>query len=185
VEKENLDRLRQNEQRLKADIARMEDELKRDSDPTRDDAVESVLAGREYRNKQSADDVAKSREQLAILQRAIGRQEAIVANERVNASRSICATVKVTHEKLQREMALAIIAAAKASLGAQTLRSDLASADVQLINLGVVAFRGLDTFATVDACSGLAYYVRESLETGILNRNDLPHDWLKNWGVSR
>ena len=127
-------------------------------------------------------ELRQQREELATLQRAIGEQEQACSTARMEASREICASVKPQLDEAQRQMALALLACNKAALTASNIRDQLGGDDVSTSYLPAVWFPEIGQ-GTLDPSSMMSTFVRECLAHRLLSRNEVPADWLLQWGI--
>jgi hypothetical protein len=161
--------LKQTEATLKSAIRETEDALRRDVDRVLPDERKNIR-------------LRDQREELVATQRAIAEQEQAVANARAVASRTICESEKPQHDQAQRQMAISLIAANKAALAAANIREQLDRDDVAGSSLHVALFPELG-MASFDPCSRLSYLVRDCLAHALLERSEVPADWLRRWGI--
>jgi len=179
--------LKATEANLRSAIRENENRLNRDRAQVRTEALQTLGAGGDYQNalrsrQQIADELARQREECVVVQRAIQEAEQTVSSARGEASRQICEAVKPQHDAALREMALGIISANKVALTATRIREQLASDDVSTSYLPLVVFPGIGQ-GTLDPCSRLAYFVRECLRQGLLDRKEVPPAWRQHWGI--
>lgn len=133
-------------------------------------------------DRKLVDKLNDQRESLAEIQRAITAQEQEVTRARAAASKGICDSVRPQHDDAQRQLALALISANKSALAAAYIREQLDTQDVSTATLPIVHFPGFG-LGSLDPCSALAYFTRECLEHGLLERRDIPPQWLTHWGL--
>jgi hypothetical protein len=133
-------------------------------------------------DRKLTDKLNDQRESLATLQRAISAQEQEVTRARAAASKGICDSVRPQHHDAQRQFALAVISANKSALAAAYIREQLETQDVTTSTLPIVHFPELGVLS-LDPCSALAYFTRECLGRGLLERRDIPPQWLTHWGL--
>jgi hypothetical protein len=184
---EKLRQLEATESRLKSDKAALEGRLKQSREEVRDDALKALMGGADYQaslrsRREINDELVRVGEELPIVQSAIAEQKLVVSGAVAIASRACCAGVKPQHDAAVRASFLALIDATKEALIVNAIREGLDSVGVSLSSLPHLIFPEIGVSA-LEPFSRLSYLTKEALSLGLIERSDVPAEWLKLWRI--
>jgi hypothetical protein len=127
-------------------------------------------------------ELAKLREDRPVLQEAIHLQRMLINRERQTASEEICAEIRPQYLDAVREVAQALVALGRAAERERYIRREAIDADIMFVSyLRPMPFNAGGYPS--DRNSNISAWLRDALEFKLIDRGDVPGEWLTKWNA--